>query len=82
MIGPASTVKMVKVEANMFESVGYIDSTRELYVKFRNSPTLCFMDMPRFRYNGLLAAPRKDAYYTTYIKDKFLTKQVTLPSGM
>ena len=72
-------VKMVPVDANMFESVGYVDSTRSLYVKFRNAPTLVFADMPRFRYTGLMSAPRKDAYFRTFIKDRFLTKEAPPP---
>jgi hypothetical protein len=72
-------VKMTPVNAKLFESVGYVDAKRQLYVKFRNSPTLCFDDMPRFRYTGLMAAPRKDAYFQTYIKNQFLCKEV--PGG-
>lgn len=74
-----ATIKMTPVNANMFESVGYVDSTRQLFIKFKNSSTVCFNDMPRFRYTGLMAAPRKDAYFNTYIKDRFLTKQVSSP---
>lgn len=72
-------VKMVPVGADTFESVGYVDATRCLYIKFRNAPTLCFQKMPRFRYAGLLSAPRKDAYYNTFIRNKFLSKAVELP---
>jgi hypothetical protein len=35
--------------------------------------------VPGFRYDALLAAPRKDAYYRTFIKDRFLTKPVESP---
>lgn len=72
-------VKMVTVNADAFESVGYLPGTRQLYIKFRNSPALCFNNVPGFRYDGLLSAPRKDAYYKTFIKDLFLTKPVELP---
>jgi hypothetical protein len=72
-------VKMAQVDAEMFESVGYDQATRSLYIKFRNSPPLCFHKVPQFRYQGLLAAPRKDAYYKTFIKDLFLTKTAELP---
>ncbi len=72
-------VKMAAVDADLFESVGYVDATRSLYVKFRNAPALRFEKVPRFRYQGLLAAPRKDAYFKTFIKDQFLTRQVELP---
>ena len=72
-------VKMVPVDADTFESVGYVDATRRLIIKFRNAPTLCFEKVPRFRYSGLIAAPRKDAYYKTFINHQFLSKPVELP---
>jgi len=77
---PTNPVKMVPVNANQFEAVGYAEATRELSIKFRNAPALCFEDVPRFRYTGLMSAPRKDAYYDTYIKNRFLTKPVQLPA--
>lgn len=76
----APTVKMVPVDADLFESVGYIPKSRQLFIKFRNSPALCFDNVPGFRYESLLTAPRKDAYYRTFIQDRFLTKPVELPS--
>ena len=82
MDAKSPVIKLVKVDADLFESVAYVDSTRQLFVKLRKSPAMCFNDMPRFRFNGLLGAPRKDAYFTTYIKDKFLAKEVTLPTPM
>ena len=74
------TVKMMPVDAELFESVGYIPKSRQLYIKFKTSPALCFDNVPGFRYESLLTAPRKDAYYRTFIKDRFLTKAVQLPS--
>ena len=68
-------VKWTNINAKAFESIGYCDTTRQLFIKFRTTPTLLFEDMPRFRYSGLLAAPRPDAYYQTYIKDRFKTKE-------
>jgi hypothetical protein len=77
MPGP-SGVRMMPVDASSFESVGYALATRKLYIKFRDAPALCFEGVPGFRYQGLLTAPRKDAYYTTYIKNHFLTKEATV----
>ncbi len=74
-------VKMMPVDADLFEAVGYIPRNRQLYIKFRNSPALCFNNVPGFRFESLLTAPRKDAYYRTFIKDRFLTKPVALPSS-
>lgn len=73
-------VRMMPVDADLFESVGYIPRSRQLYIKFKNSPAMCFDNVPGFRYDSLLTAPRKDAYYRTFIKDRFLTKAVQLPA--
>jgi KTSC domain-containing protein len=68
-------VRWMPVDADQFESVGYSMASRRLYIKFRGSPTLCFEGVPGFRYQGLLSAPRKDAYFRTYIKSQFLSKE-------
>ena len=70
---------MVSVDAKLFESIGYVETSRKLIIKFYHTPTLCFDKVPHFRFQGLLNAPRKDAYYKTFIKDHFLTKEITLP---
>jgi hypothetical protein len=70
------SVKMVSIDAEQLESIGYSDGTRTLYIKFRNSPALQFEKVPRFRYQGLMSAPRKDAYFKTFIQNQFLTKPV------
>jgi hypothetical protein len=71
-------VKMIPVDADTFESVGYVLAGRLLYIKFRNNPALVFNNVPGFRYDGLMAAPRKDAYYNTFIKNFFLSKPAQL----
>lgn len=78
---PASppAVKMVPVDADLFEAVGYVSSGRQLYIKFRNSSSMVFNNVPGFRYDGLMAAPRKDAYYKTFIQNIFLSKPAQLP---
>jgi hypothetical protein len=73
------SVKMTPVAADLFESVGYRPQTRQWYVKFRNSPPLCFDNVPGFRYESLLMAPREHAYYRTCIKDRFLTTPLEFP---
>ena len=72
----AQHAKMVAVDADLFESVGYEDLSHCLYIKFRNSPTMRFEKVPRFRFQGLLGAPRKDAYFKTFIQNQFLSKPV------
>jgi len=71
---------MVPVEADLFEAVGYSTGTRQLYIKFCKPPALVFNNVPGFRHEGLLQAPRKDAYYETFIKNFFISKPVELTS--
>jgi hypothetical protein len=66
-------VKLTPVDGDQIEAVGYAMAGRKLYVKFRNAPAMIYEGVPGFRYQGLLTAPRKDAYFRTYIKDRFLT---------
>jgi hypothetical protein len=72
-------MKMVAVDAKTFESVGYSNVSRQLVIRFRGMPALCFEGVPGFRYQGLLVAPRKDAYFRAYIKDSFRYKE--MPPG-
>jgi hypothetical protein len=65
-------VKWVPVDADQFEAVSYALAGRKLYIKFRSAPALCYEGVPGFRYQGLLAAPRKDAYFKSFIKSSFL----------
>ena len=73
-------ITWANVDAKQFESVGYAQASRQLFFKFRYSKVLCFEDIPQFRYKGLIAAPRIDAYYSSYIKDQFLCKEVAAGS--
>ena len=73
-------ITWAQVDAKQFESVGYAQASRKLFIKFRNSKIICFEDIPQFRYKGLMAAPRIDAYYSSYIKDQFLSKEVAAGS--
>jgi hypothetical protein len=68
-----TAVKLLTVDADLLESVGYEDLTHTLYLKFRDGATLRFQKVPHFRFSGLMSAPRKDAYYKTFIKDQFLS---------
>lgn len=71
---------MVPVDAGLFEAVGYVHQTRTLYIKFRPpAGTVCYQNVPGFRYDGLIAAPRKDAYYETFIQNRFIEKPAVLP---
>ena len=75
-----ANLKFTPVDATAFESISYVPASRQLFIKFRNNmPTLCFANVPGFRFEGLKAAPRKDAYFKTFIENQFMTNQVKLP---
>jgi len=67
-------VKMVPVEADSFVAVGYATTARKLYITFQKGDTLIYDNVPGFRFEGLMAAPRKEAYFKTFIKDVFISK--------
>jgi hypothetical protein len=73
-------IKLLELEgAKIIESVSYNDATRILYVKFSDDKGgMCFEDVPKFRYDGLMNAPRPDAYFGTYIRNLFLSKPFAL----
>jgi|GEM_PF-947192 hypothetical protein len=83
-------VEMIPVDVKLtklIESVGYVEASRQLIIKFYHTSThglastgiiFCFNNVPHFRFQGLLNAARKDAYYETFIKDHFLAKDITL----
>jgi len=80
MLPLSQSVKMVPVEADTFAAVGYVPTSRELFIKFKHTPPMCFKNVPGFRFDGLMSAPRPDAYYKTFIENKFLTRPAQLPA--
>ncbi len=60
----------MKLETQRFDPLANL----QLIIKFRGAPAMSFDGVPGFRFQGLMYAPRKDAYYSAYIKSQFLTK--------
>jgi hypothetical protein len=76
----AQPFKMVPLDSEMIESVGFVEATHCMFIKFKDGKTVCLEKVPRFRLQGLLAAPRKDAYYKSFIQNQFLSKPVEMTS--
>ena len=74
-----AAVKMGPVDEDSFVAIGYVAPARQLHISYRNGTTVIFQNVPGFRYDGLLAAPRKEAYYKTFIENRFLTKVAPAP---
>ena len=82
MVTNDTSVRMIKVNAKMFEAVGYCEASRHLYVKYRNGQVRCFENVPHFRIQGLLNSPRKDGYFKSYLQNSFLSKEAKLPGQL
>jgi hypothetical protein len=74
------SARMVAVDGKHIESVGYLIASRQLFIKLRGGGTTCYEKVPGFRHSGLMAAPRKDAYFDSFIKHSFLGKPVETAS--
>ena len=76
---PVTAIKMVPVDEDSFVAVGYVAPARQLHITFRNGSTLLYQNVPGFRYEGLLAAPRKEKYFKTFIEHQFIAKPAPPP---
>ena len=76
---PVQSVKMITVDEDSFTAFGYAAGNRTLYITFRNGTSLAYQNVPGFRYEGMVAAPRKEAYFKTFIQNNFLSKAATPP---
>ena len=76
---PVAAVKMVPVAEDSFVAVNYMAPARQLRIAFRNGTTLLCHNVPGFRYDGWLAAPRKEAYFKTFIEHQFLAQPAPPP---
>ncbi len=72
-------IKLIPVYAQHFEAIGYVESSRHLYIKLAEGKVLCYTGVPRFRYQGLEAAPLKDEYFKNFIKSVYVSKPAELP---
>ena len=52
-------------------SVNYDEGSRRLVVTFRNGSVYEYTDVPRDVYLGIMAAPSRGVYFTTYVRDRY-----------
>jgi hypothetical protein len=68
------SVKLVSMNTEAFEAVGYDIASRSLVIKLHDGTTIRLEKVPQFRFQGLMSSPRKDAYFRAFIKDQFVSK--------
>ena len=70
----AADMEMQAVESSLIKKVGYDAETRTLAIQMNNSSDVyLYQDVPPSRFEALLAADSKGAYYVKNIKGKFET---------
>lgn len=69
-------VEMKEVSSSNLLSVGYDASNRVLYVRFKQSGTYAYYDVPQSTYIGLMSAPSHGTYHADYIKYSFKYKKL------
>lgn len=68
----AADMEMQAVESSLLKKVGYDPETRTLAIQMNNSSDVyLYQDVPPSRFEALLEAESKGAYYVKNIKGKF-----------
>jgi hypothetical protein len=63
-------------------SVNYDEGSRRLVVTFRSGSVYEYTDVPRDVYVGIMAAPSRGVYFSTYVKDRYPFRVTTSgPTG-
>lgn len=63
--------QVVQVQSDDPGSVSYDEGSRRLVVTFQNGSIYEYTDVPRDVYLGIMAAPSRGVYFTTYVKDRY-----------
>lgn len=65
-------MNMQPVVSDAISSVGYIPTTRTLYIQFTSGPKIYeFHGVPESVYRGLMSTPLKGEYYNDYIRGRY-----------
>ena len=66
---------MAQVQSSVINFVRYDALARELTVSLHTGGLYVYVDVPAERYEALLAAPSKGAFYNEHIRDCFAYKR-------
>jgi hypothetical protein len=71
-----------QVQSDALGSVNYDEGSRRLVVTFQNGSVYEYTDVPREVYVGIMAAPVRGVYFSTYVKDRYPYRLTTSgPAG-
>ena len=62
-------------------SVSYDEGSRRLVITFQSGSVYEYRDVPRDVYVGIMAAPAKGVYFSTYVKDRYPFRVTTSGSA-
>jgi hypothetical protein len=68
---------MVKVISSNIDSAGYDETTHTLILIFKNGTTYHYEGVPKEEYDNLLNAQSIGSYFSSRIRNKYVTRKVT-----
>ena len=67
-------MKRLPIESSMLKSVGYDEGVNTLEVEFTNGALYAYSDIPKEKYEKLLKAKSKGAYFSKHIRNGTSTR--------
>jgi hypothetical protein len=75
----APSLQRVPLDSSSLAWVQYDPALRHLEVEFRNGERYLYFQVPPRRYQNLLDADSKGAFFNRHIRNRFAFKQLTRP---
>jgi hypothetical protein len=70
--------EMIAVESSNVASVGYLEETKEIFVKFLNGGVYKYKDAPKETFDALLTADSVGCYLNKKVKNVYPYEKVVL----
>ncbi len=64
-------IKMIPVSSKAISAIGYDEKTKKLKIKFKQSKTYDYCNVPNETFTKLKLSISKGTYYNHHIKDKY-----------
>ena len=73
-------MEWVAVKSRMLVAVAYSSDWQQLYLKFRSGDIYCYREVPRERFDELLAADSKGQYCRRHILNQYRYERIRAAS--
>jgi hypothetical protein len=75
-LGPAQEVSFVSIQSSNLDGVAYIESTRDLFVRFKGGAIYRYFDVPSEMYSMLMESPSHGKFFNRTIKPHYIYEKV------